>query len=159
MLGVLYTNVRARLVGTGSGAKFGRKLAQNVEITICFCSAQVPLRLRSTKPASNGMSGPPAPAAPCTRRDKESGYRLNGLLIVWFGAQADFREDEKISLAPDVSVDSPPSGATAGPGSPGNGSGSKSNAGCTKKQPRRPHLRPSGGQLVILDSGRQNIKR
>ncbi len=43
-----------------------------------------------------------------------------------------------------------PLGPTAGPGSPGMGSGSKNIAGCAKNQPRRPILSPVRGYFVVL---------
>ncbi len=44
-----------------------------------------------------------------------------------------------------------PPGPTAGPGSHGNGPGSKNSAGCTKSQPRRPIIGPSRGYFVFWD--------
>ncbi len=44
-----------------------------------------------------------------------------------------------------------PLGPTAGPGSPGNGSGSKNSAGCAKNQPRRPIMSPIRGHFVFWD--------
>ncbi len=63
---------------------------------------------------------------------------------------AAFMEDKQIYPAPAFSVYLRLSGATAGPGSPGNGSGSKHSAGCTENQSRRPNLRPFRGQIVLL---------
>ncbi len=50
---------------------------------------------------------------------------------------ADRREDKMINPASGFWPIFGPLGRTAGPGSPGNGSGSKKSAGCTKHQPRR----------------------
>ncbi len=60
---------------------------------------------------------------------------------------ADLREDNMIHPAPDFW---PMLGPLGGPGSPGNGPGSKNSAGCTKNQPRRPNLSPIRGQIVFL---------
>ncbi len=42
-----------------------------------------------------------------------------------------------------------PLGPTAGPGSSGNGPGSKNCAGCTKHQPRRTIISPIRGHFVL----------
>jgi hypothetical protein len=44
-----------------------------------------------------------------------------------------------------------------GPGSPGNGPGSKNSAGCTKNQPRRPMISPIRGHFVF-GTDRKKIK-
>ncbi len=56
---------------------------------------------------------------------------------------------------------------TAGPGSPGNGPGSKNSAGCAKNQPRRPILsfcvfrfdRVAGSQSPSRVAGRSRVAR
>ncbi len=63
---------------------------------------------------------------------------LSGASLVW----AHFGEDQQMNPAPDLLVDFRPSGAAAGPGSPGNGPGSKNDAGCRPNEARRPNLRP-----------------
>ena len=67
--------------------------------------------------------------------------------------------DTKINLAPDLTVDLRPFVAAAGPGSPGNGSGSNNSAGGTTSQPRRRNLRPIRGHIVMLGVGRNTMKR
>ncbi len=44
-----------------------------------------------------------------------------------------------------------PLGPTAGPGRSGNGPGTKSSAGCTNNQPRRPIQSPIRGHFVFWD--------
>ncbi len=56
---------------------------------------------------------------------------------------ADAREDKLVNLAPGFGRISALRGPRGGFGSPGNGPGSKKNAGCTSNQPRRPILGPT----------------
>ena len=64
-------------------------------------------------------------------------------------------EDNKINSAPDLSLDFRPSGDTAGPGSPGNGSPLKSGARCAKHEPPMPNLSAIRGHAVTLGAGRK----
>ncbi len=63
---------------------------------------------------------------------------------------ADLREDKMTNPAPDFWPIFGPLEPTAGPGSHGTGSGSKTSPGCTNNQPRRPILRPVRGYFVFL---------
>ncbi len=66
--------------------------------------------------------------------------------VIW----ADPKEDEMIIWAPFFLPIFGPLRPTAGRGSLGTDSGSKHIASCTKKQPRRPLLRPIRGYFVFL---------
>jgi hypothetical protein len=66
--------------------------------------------------------------------------------VVW----ADPREDKMINPASGLWSIFSSLGPTAGPGSPGNGHGSKNSAGCTKNQPRRPLISPMRWHFVFL---------
>jgi hypothetical protein len=70
---------------------------------------------------------------------------------------ADLRED-KMS-GPGFSADFRPLGAHGGPGTLGNGPGSKNSAGCTKHQTRRPIISPIRGHFVFLVTDRKKILR
>ncbi len=61
-----------------------------------------------------------------------------------------------INPAPGFGPNFGPLGPTAGPGSLGNGFGSKNNAGCTKNQPRRPIISPVRG---ASGAGRKKVNR
>jgi hypothetical protein len=63
---------------------------------------------------------------------------------------ADVGRDKKINPASGFGPMFGPLGPTAGAGSRGTGSGSKSSAGCTNNQPRRPILSPIRGYFVFL---------
>ncbi len=55
-----------------------------------------------------------------------------------------------IKPAPGFRLICGPLGLPGGPGSPGNGPGSKNSAGCTRNQPRRPIQSPIRGHFVFL---------
>ncbi len=63
-----------------------------------------------------------------------------------------------INPAPGVWPILDPLGPTAGPGSLGMGSRSKNSAACTKKQPRRPIIRPIRGYFVFFVPAAQRQK-
>ncbi len=85
-------------------------------------------------------------AVGCSRLSRGSGAGN-----VW----ADFGEDQMMNPDPDLWVDFRPSGDVAGPGSPGNGSGSKIIAGCAQSAPEIKSEAHSWAPFHLLAGGRQ----